>query len=196
MIESMNEIKYTISKHDKERYAERIMEYDNMADVNEFLGKHESKVEGDINKLVNYGTLLYSGGSFKDKNQITDIYLKDYWVVLVDNKKRNVITLYKIDLKVGEDINREYLDRILKRLEEAKEEYTEAEKKTAVNTEEYRRQVMENDIIIQNYRKVAKALEEENATLKKLISESSVNLQVADNKVREVLKILTGNKTW
>ena len=196
MIESMNEIKYTISKHDKERYAERIMEYDNMADVNEFLGKHESKVEGDINKLVNYGTLLYSGVSFKDKNQITDIYLKDYWVVLVDNKKRNVITLYKIDLKVGEDINREYLDRILKRLEEAKEEYTEAEKKTAVNTEEYRRQVMENDIIIQNYRKVAKALEEENATLKKLISESSVNLQVADNKVREVLKILTGNKTW
>ena len=49
----------TISKHAKERYAERIMDRDNKTDVAVFLRDHDDKIQNDIEKMLEYGTLLY-----------------------------------------------------------------------------------------------------------------------------------------
>ena len=94
-----NRIEYNISAHAKTRYAERIMGKEDI-DVNRFVTLNDDKIKTDINKLISYGELIYTGKqSQKDnKGNIVDVYLKDCWVVLADSRAKNVITLYKIDL--------------------------------------------------------------------------------------------------
>ena len=50
--------------------------------------------------------------------------------------------------------------------------------------------------MINDYKKTIKSLEEQNAAYKDLIMNLTVNKKVADDKVREILMVLTGNKTW
>lgn len=77
-VENIN--KYSISKHAMERYAERIMGKDTNWDVNKFVLANVSKIETDINKLIQFGTLIYSGKKSKkdgkNSNAIIDVYLK------------------------------------------------------------------------------------------------------------------------
>ena len=55
-----NAINYTISNHSKQRYAERIMGKEDI-DVNRFITLNEDKIKTDINKLIQYGEMIYSG---------------------------------------------------------------------------------------------------------------------------------------
>ena len=98
-----NVITYTISAHAKQRYSERIMGKED-TDVNRLITLNEDKIKTDINKMINYGQLIYSGKqSQKDgKGNIVDVFLKDCWVVIADSRIKNVITLYKIDLGLGD----------------------------------------------------------------------------------------------
>lgn len=103
----MDNIKnYTISNHALQRYAERIMEKEGI-DVNRFVTLNEEKIKTDINKMIEYGDLIFSGKQFqKDcKGNVIDVYIKDTWVILVDGKAKTVITIYKIDLGLGDEFN-------------------------------------------------------------------------------------------
>lgn len=64
-----NTIKYTISKHCKERYAERIMGKEDV-DLNRFITLNEEKIQTDINKLISYGELIYQGSKLKKTERV------------------------------------------------------------------------------------------------------------------------------
>ena len=100
-----------ISKHAEERYAERIMSYEEKVDRSVFIAQHKDKIEKDLNKMKDFGQLLYSGKSLKDDKTIVDIYLNGTWVLLVDKNKDLLITVYKVDLKVDEDFTKEYISK-------------------------------------------------------------------------------------
>lgn len=185
-----------ISKHAEERYAERIMSYDEKVDRSIFIAQHKDKIEKDLNKMKEFGTLLYSGKSLKDNLAIVDIYLKDTWVLLVDKNKDTLITLYKIDLKVDEEFTEEYVKKILNKLELAKEENEKVNEKINTEISQYRELISENDLTITDLRKTVKSLEEQNEAYRNLINNLTTNKKLADDKVREVLMILTGNKIW
>ena len=185
-----------ISKHAEERYAERIIDYDEKIDRNIFITQHKEKIEKDLNKMKEYGQLLYSGKSLKDNKTTVDIYLKDTWVLLVDKEKDLLITVYKVDLKVDEEFTKEYITKILAKLEEAVKEYSQVEEETDNQINTYRELVKDNDVAIIEHRKIAKSLEEQNEGYKNLIVSLNANKKIADDKVRDVLMILTGNKSW
>ena len=52
---------YTVSKHAKERYTERIMEKATSNEINTFLVQNEDKIINNINKMIQYGELIYTG---------------------------------------------------------------------------------------------------------------------------------------
>ena len=185
-----------ISKHAEERYAERIMEYDEKIDRNIFIAQHKEKIEKDLNKMREYGTLLYSGKSLKDENTIIDIYIKDTWVLIVDKDKDLLVTIYKVDLKVDEEFTKEYINKILDKLTDATMKYVDAEKQAAEQVELYRTLIDENKEIIAEYKKVIKSLEEQNEAYQQVIATSAVSKKLADKEVRDVLMILTGDKSW
>ena len=112
-----------ISAHAQERYAERIMDRNEKSDVVVFIAQHKQKIKEDIFKMIEYGTLLYSGKPVTDFNrQPVDIFLNGTWVVIVDIAKCNVITLYSIDLGLGNDFNQEYISKLMQKLNVAKED--------------------------------------------------------------------------
>lgn len=186
-----------LSNHAKERYAERIMDKDNKADINVFIQKNEQKIKEDIFKMITYGELLYSGRPTVDYNkQPVDIFLKDTWVIIVDIAKQNVITLYSIDLGLGDDFNKEYINKLLEKLYSAKQRYEEAQIGINTQIETYNTIVKENIDMINDYRSKIKILEKQNQGYLDVIDTLRVENTAAEREVRDVVAVMTGKKVF
>lgn len=107
-INNMKEIR--VSKHARERYAERVKEKNDKLDMARYVIENEAKIDKDISAMVEYGILVYKGPQrWNEKNNTAiEIYVNDLWVVLLDSKTENVITLYKVELGCGEELNLTY----------------------------------------------------------------------------------------
>ena len=186
-----------LSNHAKERYAERIMDKDNKADVLVFIQKNEQKIKEDIFKMITYGELLYSGKPTVDYNkQPVDIFLKDTWVIIVDIAKQNVVTLYSIDLGLGDEFNKEYINRLLEKLKQAKERHEEALIGINTQTETYNSIIKENIEQINNYRQIVKNLEKQNQGYMDVIESLRIENTAAERGVRDVIATMTGKKVF
>lgn len=186
-----------ISEHAKQRYAERIMDKDDKMSISSFVVTHEEKIKQDIEKMIEFGTLIYTGISTHDYNkEVVDVYLRDTWVVIVDNKKQKVITLYSIDLGVGKEFNELYINKLLKQLEEAKSDYEKTKELIDKSNEEYEVLIKDNEEIITEYKKTIKSLEEQNESYKDVIANSKAALNVNEDKVRDILGRLIGKKVF
>ena len=186
-----------LSNHAKERYAERIMDKDNKADINVFIQKNEQKIKEDIFKMITYGELLYSGRPTVDYNkQPVDIFLKDTWVIIVDIAKQNVITLYSIDLGLGDDFNKEYINKLLEKLYSAKQRYEEAQIGINTQIETYNTIVKENIDMINDYRSKIKIIEKQNQGYLDVIDTLRVENTAAEREVRDVVAVMTGKKVF
>ena len=185
------------SNHSKTRYAERIMDKDNAADINVFIQKNEQKIKEDIFKMITYGELLYSGRPTVDYNkQPVDIFLKDTWVIIVDIAKQNVITLYSIDLGLGDDFNKEYINKLFEKLSSAKQRYEEAQIGINTQIETYNTIVKENIDMINDYRSKIKILEKQNQGYLDVIDTLRVENTAAEREVRDVVAVMTGKKVF
>ena len=193
-----NVITYNISSHAKTRYAERIMGKENDTDINRFITLNEEKIKTDINKLISYGELIYTGKqSQKDgKGNIIDVYLKDCWVVLVDNRAKNVVTLYKIDLGLDEEFNKAYVFKMVEKLNTYKEvlENTKQQVQTESNT--YKEMINDAETQIKEYKGMIKNLEELCVGYKTVIDNNIVRVAQANKDVTETLNTLIGKREF
>ena len=193
-----NTTEYNISKHCKERYAERIMGKDSGTDVARFITLNEEKIQTDINKLINYGTLIYTGKqSQKDgKGNVIDVYLKDCWIVLVDNRAKNVVTLYKIDLGLDEEFNKSYVSKMMEKLNGCKTVLENVLEQVQNESTTYREMIADAEIQIKEYRTMIKNLEELCAAYKTVIENNSVKVAQANKDVVDVLNTLIGKREF
>ncbi len=186
-------MKYTISRHAQERYAQRIMDKDCKADMNVFISNYITKISGDINKMIEFGDLLFEGKSINgDYNKaVIEIYRKDNWIILVDPARNNVITLFSIDLGVGQEMNEIYISRLMEKLDKAKEAVAEKCKEAEEQKATYEELIASNNSTIESYRTIINSLEEQNKSYQTLIKELDTNKVIAETEVREVIGILT-----
>jgi hypothetical protein len=193
-----NAIEYTVSKHARERYAERIMGKDDNFDIARFITLNEDKIKTDINKLIHYGTLIYTGKqSSKDgKCCVIDVYLKDCWVVLADNKSKNVITLYKIDLGLDDEFNKSYISKMVDKLNERKENFDKVQRQVQEESNTYREMINDAEIQIKEYRTMIKNLEELCVAYKSVVDNNCVKIAQANKDVVDVLNTLIGKKEF
>lgn len=185
---------YTISQHAKERYSERIMQRENKGDVAKFVSEHDEKIKKDINKMIQYGTLIYDGPQLDGR--VAQVYIKDAWVVIADAPKKIVITLFKIDLGLDEAFNIDYVKRMVEKFSDAKKAMREEKEKIEKEAATYNDIVEENNRTIEEYRRAIKALEDQNEGYKKVIKGLNAGLIKLSNDVKTILNKLIGKRTF
>lgn len=167
-------------------------------DVNRFVTLNEDKIKTDINKLIQYGTCIYTGKqSQKDgKGNNVDVYLKDTWIVLVDGRNHNVITLYKIDLGFDEEFNKLYVSKMMEKLNTYKEvlENTKQQVQTESNT--YKEMISDAETQIKEYRGMIKNLEELCVGYRTIVDNNNVKIAQANKDVAEVVNTLVGKREF
>lgn len=187
----MEEIKYNITNHAYERYAERMARKESATDVRIYIADHKDDIAERINKLINYGELIFEG---KIKNYpSSQVYYKDKWVVIVDPKTKNVVTLYKIDLGDNE-VNDLFVNKTLKRIKEKQEELELAVKQAEANKAEYRSIIDTNNADINYYRKIAKSLEEVNESYNGLIKGVNIEIEKKEKDVADTVELLISGR--
>ena len=185
------------STHCKERYAERIMDKDTKGDVAIFIAQHEQKIKEDIFKMIKYGTLLYSGKSISEFNkQPVDIFLNGTWVVIVDIAKSNVITLYSIDLGLGNEFNQEYINKLMEKLNVAKEEYDTINTGIQTQREAYSSIIKENMEQINEYKQIINTLQKQNQGYTDVIETLEADRIIAEKDIRDIIGTFIGKKVF
>ena len=198
----MNNTKYTLenlklSQHSKERYSERIMDKDTKSDIAVFVAQHEQKIKEDIYKMIVYGTLLFSGKpNYEYNKQPVDIFLNGTWVIIVDIAKCNVITLYSIDLGVGSEFNQEYINKLMNKLNAAKDEYDTVNIGIQTQKETYSSIIKENNEQINELKTMIKNLEKQNQAYLDVIESLDADRIVAEKEIRDIITTMIGKKIF
>lgn len=192
------DIIYTVSKHTKERYTERIMEKYTANEINTFIIQNEDKIITDINKMIQYGQLIYIGKQIqKDgKSYNVEVFLNGLWIIITDVKTKNVITLYKIDLGVDEEFNLEYVKRMMDKFNAAKENLEIITLEVEKENDSYNSLIKQNIDMINEYKSYIKNMEELNNGYKTIIDNNAVKIKMADREVADVLNKLIGKKEF
>jgi len=191
--ESQIECKYALTKHVQERYAERIMSNEDL-NYNLFIANHAEKIKVDINKMIHYGTCIYSGMESKDGRNSLDIYLNGAWILIVNEKEKRVITLYKVDLGAGEEFNKTYIDKMRTLIEEKKNEEEQYKLEYERTKNDYAEILERNNNSIIEHRKIIKALECENEHINALIENGNTLAKEKMYEIRTLVNRLMGVK--
>lgn len=185
---------YKISEHAKRRYAERIVGKDNERDVQVYLVDYDQKIIEDVNKMITYGTLIFSGK--QQKGSIVNVYSKDCWIILADPSNDTVITLYKVDLHCGDDFNIEYVQKMLQRIQDAQNILEQVKMENINESNMYRKMMEENSDQIAQYRSYIKNLEALNAGYKEIIENNTVKSSKAYQDVIDIVNNLIGKREF
>lgn len=193
-----NKIEYKISRHASERYAERIMGKDDTVEINRFITLNEDKIKTDINKMIEYGELIYRGKSAakNSKGNMLDVYLQNCWVVLVDKSSEIVVTLYKIDLELGDEFNKTYISKMLEKLNVSKAKLEEVKLQVYNETNMYSEMLHDAETQIKEYRGMIKNLEGLCDGYKDIIDNNIVKETQASREVAEVINTLISKKEF
>ena len=191
-------VEYKISNHAMKRYAERIMGKEDSTDVNQFVTLNEDKIKIDINKLIKYGEVIYTGKqSQKDgKGNVVDVHLKDTWIILADGKVKNVITLYKIDLGLDDEFNKSYVSKMIDKLNSQKANLEQTKLDVKSESDMYREMINDAESQIKEYRSMIKNLEELCVGYKSIIDNNCVKVSQANRELTEVLNTLIGRREF
>lgn len=189
---------YKISKHCMERYAERIMGKEEKADVARFVSLNEDKIKTDINKMIEYGNCIYSGRqSQKDgKGKVIDVYVQDTWVLLVDEREKVVVTLYRIDLGLGDEFNNTYVAKMLEKLDSTKAILEDVQKQVQEESDMYKQMINDAEIQIKERRAEIRNLEELSTAYKIIIDNNCIKVAQANKNVTDVLNKLIEKKVF
>ena len=197
-INAENIIEYKISKHAKERYAERIMNKEDMNDINRFIAGNEEKIKMDINKLIHYGEMIYTGKqSTRDgKGNVIDVYLKNTWIILVDNKSEVVVTLYKIDLGLDDEFNKTYISKMMEKLNKSKEALDIVQSEVQVESDMYKEYIDDAETQIREYKAMIKNLEELCEGYQTIVDNNVVKVSQAKKEVTDTINTLIGKREF
>ena len=201
MCESNMETTYTVSKHAKERYAERIMDKSTTNEIQTFIVQNEDKIINDINKMIQYGVMIYEGKQTQKRKTYdidvnVEVFLNGLWVVITDVQAKNVITLYKIDLGVDDEFNHEYVNRMMEKFNVAKENLEAVNLEVQQENDSYKTLIAQNTNQINEYKSFIKNLEELNSGYKTIIDNNAVKIKMAGTEVTDVLNKLIGKKEF
>lgn len=193
---NLDTLKFSV--HSMQRYAERIMDKESKLEVNMFIQEHEEKIKTDITKMIQYGTLLYSGKPTSDifDRRPVDIYQNGLWIIIVDRDRNNVVTLYSIDLGVGDEMNELYIGKLLEQLNTAKQNHEKIKADIDSEANMYKDIIAQNEAIIATYRKDIKELEKYNESLRDVIQGLQTKNTRAEREVRDIVAKMIGKKIF
>lgn len=184
-----------ITKHAEERFAQRIMDYTEKLDINAYITLHKDTIAQRINKMVEYGEIIFSG-KIKDGTSI-NVILKDTWILLTDRRNEKVITLYKVDLiKDDEDFNKLFVHKIKTTLDEIKAKMDKHKEESGQCKEEMKQLIDDNIHTIKEYRALIKGMEEANASFLDTIEAFDMNMRCLEHEYQKSIETLVSCKIF
>lgn len=193
-----NVITYNISKHAEERYVSRVIGKEDTNAINCFIVENKEKIKTDINKLIHYGSCIYTGKqSQKDgKGKVLNVYIKEPWCLLVDAKAAIAVTVYKIDLKCNDEVNKLYISGMLENLNEAKEHLLSVQREVDEENNMYNEMISDAEIQIKEYKTMIKNLEALRDSYQGIIHNNIVKVSQADREVADIVNTLISKKEF
>lgn len=192
------EINIVVTKHAKERYAERIMNKKDKLEINRYIAENENKIIENITKMVKYGKIVYTGNNpRKDKNGSTikvNIYANKSWVLILSAEKNEVITLFKVDLGLDDEFNSLYVEKSMAKLVEQQRVVEDTKQKVISDNDSMRRSVAENTEKIRDYKQYVKQLEEANEGYKAIIDANLIKVKEAEEELANILERIVTKK--
>ena len=190
---------YNITKHAKERYAERIMSKNDKLEMNRFIAENSAKIEADINKMVNYGTMVYKGKNpRKDRfgsTKTVEIFVSNSWIVITNPDTKDIITLFKIDLGLGDDeFNKQYVRKLINRIKEQQEDIESVRQAVLEENTQLKEKIDVQTEKINTYRNYIKQLESANSACKDIMDANLIKVSEAEDILDELLEKLVTKK--
>lgn len=102
--------KIMFTNHILERFVERTMNKIGL-EVKQFLAQNEEQVKQKILKLYEYSEMFWYG-KIKEHDFTYFLINKDGWVMIIDKDKKTLITMYKVDLGLSSEFNKQYISEI------------------------------------------------------------------------------------
>ena len=164
------ENKIIITTHCYQRYHERVRQSDEP-----LLDSFKSKYAEEIEKLFLSCEKIYSG-IIGHSTKPVDVYVNKFGWVFIVGTDNTLITLYKIDLGLGDDFNKEFVKLSLEKIDAQKTEIDELETETKNQKTELNEKISANENKIKELNNLIADLKNENDTYKSLI-------RVLDNKL-------------
>lgn len=173
--------KIEFTQHVLERYVERTMNKSGN-EIKQFLAQNLDQVKEQILKLYQYSEPFWYGKN-KDHNYTYFRINKNGWVIVIDKNKTKLVTLYKIDLGLGEEFNKEY---IMAMTEKIRQEMQDIDN----NRSSYETKIKENDEVINDLKSHNNLLQSQikvnNDTIELLQKSSDLDLQKISIKEQEL----------
>lgn len=131
-----------ITDHAYERYAERVKGRKTPQEISIIVRDNKEKFTKELKFLYLSSETIYHGAIGGNKNNNTDVMANpDGWLLIYDRDKKNLVTLYKIELGTGDpDFDRQYVKLALAQIAKLKEKSQEAiaERKKADDDIDYK----------------------------------------------------------
>lgn len=191
-----------ISKHAKERYAEHIMNRSDLKEITVYIQENENKIHTDINKMLEYGTIVYTGlmkDTKKDAKQAYNkmsVIMQGSWVLIVDINNNIVVTLYKIDLGADEEFNKLYAQKMIDTIATLTKEYEEVKAKVDSQNTHYNEIIQESKDTINELRGQIKKLEELIEGYESIINSSKIEVEIAEKNILKAVNKVMGKREY
>lgn len=191
---NLNNLK--ISEHAKERYSERVMEKQGKNAIVAYAATHADKILEDIRKMIGYGKCIYTGKSIQDNkaNYNCSVILSGTWILICNEDTDKVVTLYKIDLGLGEEFNKDYVERLMEKLDRANQNLNKVKEDIEVRKRNYEEMISDHEQTINEYRAAIKSLTQLNEDFKNCIRDLDAECIVAEMEVKNIISTLIGKK--
>jgi predicted nucleic acid-binding Zn-ribbon protein len=101
-----------ITNHCFDRYCERILGISEIQTARQYIATNREKLKDEITKVFDYSVKIYTGQINGDKST-KNYWLRDNIVMVTDTEDQSLITLYRIDFGLGEEIDRAVTQMLL-----------------------------------------------------------------------------------
>lgn len=177
-----------ISEHCKQRYVECIKNITDRQEICRYITVNEDEVIQNIRKMLQYGEIIYTGKNFEVKdNKIIHIVLNGTWLVFVGKDSPTAITMYKIDLGLDEDFNKDYVKKFLDKLKGIDQEYQKQEENIRNSVLEMNQEIETCDVKIEEHQKMIRDYENRKAGINESKESLAVYLNEIDLKRRDII---------
>lgn len=179
-----------LTQHIKERYAERMAGRDSKIDVNTYVAQNSDKIERDIDKLLEHSEVIFRGVTSSGKAPVT-VRLSGTWVIITDQNDRVVITLYKVDLGLTEEFNKDYIKAWLDKLNQDMKDLSDRKAKNKDEVEAYKKAIKDNEELMAECEATIKRLKKDNMHYDEIIKGKTAEYFDAELRVRNDIEALT-----
>ena len=173
-----------ISNHCFQRYHERVREKNTP-----FVDSLKERYTKELEALYEHCKKIYSG-IIGHSTRPVDVYVNQHgWVLITNDREQTMITIYKIDLGIGdEEMNKSYIAKSLKRIDELQESLLEKSVSIDEQKEKCKKKIEANNALIKEHQTVIDELKEQNSGYNDLIKSLDANAYQEQVNLRDAIE--------